>query len=283
MHWSTKNCRSRGSIAKERGKLTGKPNFSVKALPIPLLPVGWNTPLIQVVPPDTLHMQNRGGDKLMRGFITASGNLTKEPLAPKLVELIRSTGVRFKTFHHTVHNQQQVGYTSLTGRSWRILLKNLGPAIMQSNGVFPDKDKEHFAELVAEFHRIIEFAGKCEKSDADQLAQDTNNWVKMFLSLGEKGYKGFGKDDVTPYIHWLHVHVPYSTFLWGGLDKFNGELLEKQNDHIKLTHQRRTHCKDDKMTLLAEKRRELQLMKAEIERHNTKKTRIRREGPLHPW
>ena len=107
--------------------------------------------------------------------------------------------------------------------------------------------------------------------------------MKLFLSLGEKGYKGFGKEDVTPYFHWFHVHLPYAVSLWGGIDKLNGQFLEKQNDHIKLTHQMRTHFKDEKMTLMFEKRRELQLMRAEIERQNSVKTRVRREGPKHPW
>ena len=153
MHWSENKCRSRGSIARERGKLTGKPNFSVKALPIPLLPVGWNTPLIKVVPPDSLHMQNRGGDKLIKGFISVSAAHTNDPLALAFVTVVKTTGVFFKTFPTTVYNQQQTGYNSLTGRSWRILLKNLGPAIRESSGVFPDQDKNHFALVVEEFSR----------------------------------------------------------------------------------------------------------------------------------
>ena len=283
MNWSTSKCRTRGSIARERGHLTGKPNYSVKALPIPLIPVGWETPLIQAVPPDTMHMQNRGGDKLVKGFISASGKFTGDPLAPAFAELVNTTGVRFSIWPATVHGQNQIKYTPLTGTNWRILLKRLGPAIKQSTGVFCDADKEHFGKLVEEFGKVMEFAGKCQKSDAAEVGRRTQNWMKLFLGLGAKGYSGFAKSDVMPYLHWFHVHMPYSIFLFGGLDKINGELLENQNDQTKMTHQQQTHCKDEKMTLLAKKRCELQLMKAEIEQLNSKKERVRQEGPKHPW
>ena len=219
----------------------------------------------------------------MRGLISASGDYTGNPLAPGLAELVASTGVRFSIYPATVHGRPQMNYTPLTGRNWRIVLKKLGPAIKQSTGILPDADKEHFGELVEEFGKVMEFAGKCQKSDAEEVARRTRNWMDLFLSLGKKGYKGFCNKDITPYLHWFHIHMPYSIHLFGGLDKLNGELLENQNDHVKLTHKKRTHCKDDKMTLLAEKRRELQLMKAEIQQRESKKERVRREGPKHPW
>lgn len=95
--------------------------------------------------------------------------------------------------------------------------------------------------------------------------------------------KGFYPKDITPYLHWFHVHLPYSVKQFGGLDKLSGELLEAQNDQIKKTHLRRTHHKDPKMTLRMEKRRELQEMAFEVDALQHAKPRKRKLGNQHPY
>ena len=104
----------------------------------------------------------------------------------------------------------------------------------------------------------------------------------MFLDLRELGLKGFETSDITPYMHWMTVHLPYSKKLFGPLGQLNGEFLEKNNNEVKNTHQRRSHCKDPQQTLLMEKRREEQLMNAAVDKLKRAPRKIS-EGPKHPW
>ena len=129
---------------------------------------------------------------------------------------------------------------------------------------------------------ILDLARYGEKEDAEKLAQEGNQWVRMFLDLGQQGLKGFSTSDITPYIHWMQIHLPFSLSLFGALNKLNGEMLEGANDDIKKTHQRRSHCKDPKQTLQMEKRRELQVMNAEVDRLQ-RAPRKAHAGPKHQW
>ena len=276
------NCRTRGGIERQRGRLSGKPQFSTKELPIASLPIQREDPLIHAVPPDILHLRSRVGEKVTGNFLGASAKHTNNKLAPEFQALIRSAGVPFRISETLVHGKSKVVFSSMTGVHWRRLLPKLPDLIRSSTDVFDAAHKEPFAKLIEGFVQILAIAGKGNKTDADRLACLTNSWVTDFLDLGKKGLKGFGECDVTPYIHWMHIHVPYSLSLFGGLDKLSGELLESQNDEIKRTHQRRTHYKDPRQTLMVEKRRELQEMKKAVGALN-KPPRKRKPGPLHPW
>ena len=181
-----------------------------------------------------------------------------------------------------VHGKQKVVFNSLTGRHWRNLLPKLGPLIRSSSGVFAPQHQEPLAALVEKFVVILNLAGTGAKEDAKKLAAESNEWVKMFLNLGHLGLKGFSTSDITPYMHWMHIHLPFSLGIFGPLNKLNGELLEGANDDIKKTHQRRSHCKDPKQTLQMEKRRELQVMKAEVDKLEKAPRKVS-TGPKHPW
>ena len=69
---------------------------------------------------------------------------------------------------------------------------------------------------------------------------------------------------------------------FGPLNKLNGELLEGANDEVKKNHQRRSHCKDPKQTLQMEKRRELQVMNAEVDKLARAPRKVK-AGPKHQW
>ena len=234
------------------------------------------------MPEDVLHLRARIGEKLVNNLSLNAADHQANKLAPRFQDLIRSAGVPFKISEAIVHGKNQIVFSSLTGGHWRRLLPQLPTLIRNSSDVFPEPTKEPLAEVIEMFVDCLAFAGKCNKEDAEDLAAKTNAFLTAFLNLEEKGLKGFGKGNITPYLHWLHCHVPFSVSLFGGLDKLSGELLEAQNDEIKKTHSRRTHCKDVRMTLQMEKRREAQQMAEELERKE-KTPRLRKQGPLHPW
>ena len=120
----------------------------------------------------------------------------------------------------------------------------------------------------------LSFASECPHEDAAALASKTHDWMNTFLKLGAMGLLHFQAKDVTPYCHWLNVHVPFAVSLYGGLSKLSGELLERQNDQIKKTFLRHTHHRDTNQTLLVEKRWEVQAMMKEIEDTSNKEGRM---------
>ena len=192
------------------------------------------------------------------------------------------SGVPFKIYESLVRGKVQIGFTSFNGRRWRQLLHCLPKLIRESDDVFPAHLKEPLARLMELFNKSLSLASTGQRSDAEALAAKTREWMQAFLQLGALGVKGFGEKGITPYCHILHVHVPFAVHLHGSLSKLSGEMLEKQNHELRQTFLRRTIHRDPEQTMQMEKRRELQLMIAEVESQEKPK-RTRREGPQHPW
>ena len=107
--------------------------------------------------------------------------------------------------------------------------------------------------------------GKAEKEDSITIKELACQWGASFLECGKSGIRGFQAKHLTPYAHTLTTHVAPMVALVGGLDKFNGESLEKLNDEFKKTFLRQTNCSYIGDALLQHKRRELALRKKEIQ------------------
>ena len=176
--------RSRGSIAREVGKLKGEPNFSVKHPPIATLPADVNSALINNVAMDVLHMRMRIGEKMVKNSINASAQHTGDKLAAAFQAIVRGCGVPFTIYETSIHGKNQVAFSSLTGRNWRKLLAEIGPAIQASSGVFPENIRDKLASLFINFNTTLQFAGKCERNDADQVAAQTNAWITDYVAMG---------------------------------------------------------------------------------------------------
>ena len=267
--------RTRGSIIGEMGKIgTGRPGKSVKHIPIATLPVKKTDPLITSIPQDALHMRMRLADRLTKEAVAKSAKHTGDKLAKSFQNLARKTQVPFATYEAPVHGKIEVKHSSMTGKNWKRFLSKIGQEIRSSSGVFSDDDREKFAFLFEELHLILTFAGKCQRSDAAAVAMRTRKWIAVFVAMGMK---------VTPYAHLFHLHLPMSIELYGGIDRFSGELVEACNDDIKRTHLRRTDRKNPCLTLQTQLRIDLQARKAEIRRLTTPDTRKRKAGQQHPW
>ena len=154
--------------------------------------------------------------------------------------MVRSCGIPFKITETSIHGRSQVTFNSLNGRHWRKLLPQLPGKIRECN-IFAEEQKEPLAKFVEDFVEILSIAGKGTRDDSELLAMKTSSWFSDFLELGNKGLRGFSGKDITPYIHWVHVHLPYSLSQFGGLDKLSGEMLEANNNEVKQTHLRRSH------------------------------------------
>ena len=266
--------RSRGSILGEAGKITGQPNFSVKYPPLFSLPTNRNEPIINSLAQDLLHMCMRISENLTIKAIQKSTEFTAQKLAPGFEAVARRTGVPFRIYEHDVHGQTKVAFSSQTGRNWKVYLSKIGTEIRQSTGVFSAEDRDKFASLFEMFHATMNFAGKCRREDAEQVAKMTREWMLLYVGMGYKP---------TPCMHNFHVHLAKSVELHGPQDRFSGEGVELANDSLKQTHYRRTDRRNPRLTLQTQLRIEEQQRNAEIVRLAERSRRKRKAGPLHPW
>ena len=275
MKWnSAPLARSRNSILREAGKVCGAPKYSVKFPPLATLPLLPTVPLIANLTPDVLHMRMRVPERISKEGVKRSAEFTGQKLAPAFETLVRSTQVPFKIYEATIHGKSQRTFSALTGRNWRIMLSRIGEAIRTSTGVFSEEDRLAFAFLYEEFHATLEFAGKCSRDDAEEVARRAREWTEAYVKMGLQP---------TPYIHIFCVHLPMSVKLHGSQDRFSGELLELNNDAIKRTHHRRTDRKNPQLTLLTQLRIELQARNAEVRSLSEENQRCRKLRQQHPW
>ena len=207
----------------------------------------------------------------MKGAIKISAEHTGDKLAKGFENLVQSLKVPFRIYESVVHGSVQIEHSSLTGVHWRRLLERIGPAILNSSGLFPEEQKGRLAALFTDFNELLAFAGKCKKTDAAEVARKADLWGKSYVSMGWS---------VTPYVHLVTVHLAHSVSLFGGLDKLSGEWVEAANDDMKKTHLRKTHHRSPKLTLQTQLRIELQAIESKLENHHA--PRKRKERPQNP-
>ena len=126
---------------------------------IPTIPIKPDEPLITTVVQDTLHMRTRIGERITDEAVDECARHTKDKFAGAFQTLVRLTGVPFEISEKQKHGKAEIGYSSLTGRHWRTVLKKIGPIIRSSTGVFSDEKRNQFADLYESFNDILEFAG----------------------------------------------------------------------------------------------------------------------------
>ena len=219
----------------------------------------------------------RIGERLIEGSIEICAEHTGDKLAKGFEGIVRSTGVRFTTFETVIRNQVKVDHSSLTGVMWRKLLGNIGPAIRNSSGVFPEPMKDRLASLFEDFHNLLVFVGRCTRDDAAEVARRANLWVRTYLGMGYHGFR------MTPYVHIFVTHLPHSVKLFGAVARLSGELVEKQNDSIKKTHMQKTNHRSPRLTLQTQLRIELQEAETKLEAHLNPVVRKRKQMAQHPW
>lgn len=188
--------------------------YSVKRAPIASLPVNLEDPIIYAVPQDLLHMANRMGERVSKRVVKVVREFTGEKFAESFQKLAQSTGVPFLVYEASVRGKPEMMFGSITGRSWRRLLNQIGPKIRSSTNVFPEELKLKFAQLYETLDATLSFAGKCRKEDAAEVAQRTDAWIRLYLELGYQ---------IKPYDHIFHLHLPKSVELFGGQDRLSGK------------------------------------------------------------
>lgn len=88
-----------------------------------------------------------------------------------------------------------------------------------------------------ELHLFI--TSECNNCVGSDIFEKVKVWLSDFLNLGQYR-KGFFKKNVTPYMHCLLHHIPYFISMYGSLNMFSGQGVEKNNDIVKMIHQRKS-------------------------------------------
>ncbi len=94
--------------------------------------------------------------------------------------------------------------------------------------LFPQlENAKQIDEIWNDFYIIIKLLKDDEKKyESTQLKSDTKSWLKKYLNLNDT-------PNVTPYMHTFVYHLHELQLVYGNVNKFNMEGLEKKNRILK--------------------------------------------------
>ena len=106
-----------------------------------------------------------------------------------------------------------------------------------------------------------------------KVVQNCYEWINLFLSLKDQ-LEGYGKSNVTPYMHMLVYHVPKFLSDVHRMKIFTGQGVERTNDVVRSIYHKKCNkhdaCKD---SLLALKRldhlADYEVQTNNYQKHNT--------------
>ena len=141
----------------------------------------------------------------------------------------------------------------LSGVEKKKLFNKIG---LTSFGDLPKKKEKN--ELWDNFYHIL-YKVKDDRITPEELKQQTEDWLKIFLSVVIKT-----DEAVTPYIHifvsHLHQQAHYLKNKGLSVNSFSMQGLEKLNDFTTTYFQRCTNKKGDIMRQIMEKRTRIELL-----------------------
>ncbi len=159
--------------------------------------------------------------------------------------------VHFEVREETKNGRTTMTWTSLTGDAKKKLLRQLPDKLP---GLLHRETAATVVKIWRDFDSLLSMLQCPDESENFHLKyfDAANAWLKLFLSLKNKR---LGYARVTWYMHDLVYHVPYILQLYGNVDIFSGQSLEKNNDIIKVIHMKKTRKWDATMEALKLKKR----------------------------
>ncbi|KAJ7384818.1 hypothetical protein OS493_019495 [Desmophyllum pertusum] len=98
--------------------------------------------------------------------------------------------------------------------------------------------------------------------DANSYCKQAKDWINLFCSLGNKR-TGYGKKNVTCYMHAVVYHVPGAIEKYGNVKQFTGQGVEKNNDDARRVVKRKSNNLDSPTDVLLTESRLRSLRKRE--------------------
>ncbi|XP_028417002.1 uncharacterized protein LOC114541217 [Dendronephthya gigantea] len=203
---------------------------------------------------DELHVMLRVTDILTRNLVTAAiswdkkENYDRRPCertnlhVEALLSAINSCGVCFKIWEKKDADGKGSGtydFTSLMGSDKKLLLSNLPEKL---DGVVDEGTSATVIKIWKDFSEIYQMLNEQNPSDEyiTSYFEKAKAWILLFTSLGGI-CEGYGKANVTPYMHSMVYHVPRFMKTHTGVKRFTGQGTEENNDDCRRIHLRKSN------------------------------------------
>jgi hypothetical protein len=165
-------------------------------------------------------------------------------LQQKLLEQIRKCGLTFNIWQ--CKDKDAVDWTSLRGNDRRTLFEKFPPMITD---LLSGEEGEIIQKLWEDFYLIYKLINS--DGNPDIVHQKAKKWVDTFLQVKSDGHQ---RKNITPYIHIMVYHIPQLMRLHGGIKRFTGQGLEKNNDSARRNYFSSNHQDAPKEILVTDGR-----------------------------
>ncbi len=171
----------------------------------------------------------------------------------RLVKLINES-VHFQVNEKTEKGKTSLTWTSLTGDPKRKLLRELPAKLKTNPPLLHPETVDKVIKIWQDFDALLDLIDNPtdEQNYYMTVFESAHQWLKTFLSLA--GVR-LGYDRCTWYMHDIVWHVPGMLKRLENLEWYSGQTLEKNNDAMKIIHQRKTRKWDPTVEALTVKKR----------------------------
>ena len=155
----------------------------------------------------------------------------------QFIKTVSSCGVSFNVWQQKNADGKGSGtykFTSLLGNNRKKLLEELPPKL--TSEVIHANTSERVANLWKNFRELYRTITSLEPTDEDisGFFKSAKAWVNEFTSLRDER-KGYGRKNVTPYMHVMVYHAPHFLTKYKSLKIFTGQGIERNNDFARTT------------------------------------------------
>lgn len=193
---------------------------------------------------DTLHLYLRISDNLIELLIrelkvcdaiekkkTFSDNFPRDKYKhiAEYERFVQSLGIPFQFY--VGKESKNLEYRDLTGPDKLNLFKNINISSLlpnSPNNKIIEQIWNEFSAIIGDLKHDVKF------DEVDKLKSNIRSWLKKFLTV-------YQTKDVTPYMHAFCSHVPEFLSLYGNIELFTQQGLEKYNDTTSKNYFRSTN------------------------------------------
>ena len=186
--------------------------------------------LINILIDDVLEMDKKEHLSKKKSDPTRGAHLQQ------FIKAVSSCGVSFNVWQQKNADGKGSGtyeFTSLLGKDRKKLLEELPPKL--TSEVIHANTSERVANLWKNFRDLCRTITSLEPTDEDisGFFKSAKAWVNEFTSLRDER-KGYGRKNVTPYMHAMVHHAPHFLTKYKSLKIFTGKEVER-NDFARTT------------------------------------------------
>ncbi len=152
-------------------------------------------------------------------------------------DFFQACGVSFKIWVMPKTNNK-LDWTSLSGNEKKKLLKTLPEKLRAHPYPFIHENTrlmvaDLWSDFASIYFDILTTSTEVTEELSNSLFTKFCKWIDDFVQVGIRGREGYGKGDITPYMHIVAYHLPYLLSFHSGIKPFTGQGLEKVNDDLK--------------------------------------------------